>query len=43
MEPVPGSSGEGRGGVTLKSTSIEIVSTIPESWTRFKMGEGLSR
>ncbi len=43
MEPVPGSAGEGRGGVTLKTTSIEIVSTIPESWTRFKMGEGLRR
>ncbi len=41
LEPVPGGSGEGRGRVTLKSTSIEIVSTIPESWTRFKMGEGL--
>ncbi len=27
--------------MTLKTTSIEIVSTIPESWTRFKMREGL--
>ena len=27
--------------MTLKTTSIEIVSTIPEPWTRSKMGEGL--
>jgi hypothetical protein len=27
--------------MTLKSASIEIVSTIGESWTRFKMREGL--
>jgi hypothetical protein len=28
--------------MTLKSTSIEIVSTIREARTRFKMGEVLS-
>jgi hypothetical protein len=27
--------------MTLKVTSIEIVSTIQQSWTRFKMGEEL--
>ncbi len=27
--------------MTLKSISIGNVSTIPESWTRFKMGEGM--
>jgi hypothetical protein len=29
--------------VTLKSISIEIVPTIVESWTRFKMREELHR
>ena len=29
--------------MTLETTSIEIVSTIPESWTRLKMGEGLPK
>ena len=41
LESVPGGCGEGRGGMTLKTTSIEIVSTIAESWTRFKMRQGL--
>ena len=27
--------------MTVKNTSIEIVSTIGESWARFKMREGL--
>ena len=27
--------------MTPKVTSIEIVSTIQQSWTRFKMGEEL--
>jgi hypothetical protein len=27
--------------MTLKTTSIEIVSTIGESWTRFRMREEL--
>ncbi len=29
--------------MTIKITSIEIVSTTGESWTRFKMREGLRR
>ena len=29
--------------MTVKNTSIEIVSTIGESWTRFKMREELHR
>ena len=41
LEAVPGCFGEGRGCMTLKITSIEIVSTIGESWTRFKMREGV--
>jgi hypothetical protein len=27
--------------MTVKTTSIEIVSTIKESWIRFRMREGL--
>ena len=41
LEPVPGSPGNGRDGLTPQSMSIGILSTIPESGTRFKRGEEL--